>query len=170
MRGFMITKKILVFIFAISLIFPISSAETKCTQIYTKNMDNSLLPWTTYSATGHCIYEDGTRSASDLTCFKENCCEHFLNGTHTKGEMQYKTWRNINQLNCIDSEGKSKTYINGEDINNLNKPTIENLYIIINNHIIVSLSFGITIVGIPILINLIIKKRKRLNRIEKEKR
>lgn len=86
-------------------------AEPECASSYAGH----ALSGTNYTAAGHCTYKDGTRSASSLTCLDINCCKYFLEGTHTKGDIQYESWRYINQLNCIDSSGKSKTYINGKD-------------------------------------------------------
>ena len=100
------------------LIFPIfvlsqPLPEPECSQSFTRFIKNATFG--NYAANDHCTYADGTKSASSLTCFEINCCERYLTGTHTKGKIQYKSWRYINQLNCTDSNGKSKTYINGKD-------------------------------------------------------
>ena len=88
--------------------------EINCVQNYSRQIENSL-PSTNFIAGGYCTYPDETRSASSLTCFDLDCCDYYLTGTHTKAGIQYKSWRYINQLNCIDWNGKSKTYINGKD-------------------------------------------------------
>lgn len=108
-----------IFLFFVFLILPTqvlaqTSPEGECSATFTNSLENSRLP-TNYTASGHCAYPDGTKSASSLTCFEINCCERYLTGTHTKAGVQYKSWRYINQLNCIDTSGKSKTYSNGKD-------------------------------------------------------
>lgn len=112
-------RTIYIFLVFLFLILPVQVLSQtliggECSATYVRSIKNSILP-TNFTADGYCKYPDGTKSASSLTCFETNCCERYLTGIHTKGGIEYKSWRYINQLNCVDLSGKSKMYINGKD-------------------------------------------------------